>query len=251
VVALQPENHRAWYFLAFCHLQMQQVDKAVEAADRALALEPKQPSYLRLRGSIAAAKGDLDRAKSSYEAAVAADPADPRSHNDLANVLLSQSRSPEDSRRAADAVEQLVRLQPTHPLLPWHHARLAVSRGEWNTAIRELRQVLNTTPGLTEAHFQLANVYYRVDQKAQGDAQMAVYRRKTELNRRIDELRIREQMSESPDLRFEIARLQREAGRLDEAEQSVQEGLRLAPKSPRGLAEQKKIRAAIARGAAS
>lgn len=234
---VQPNNPETWYHLAFCRLQMQQVEKAVTAADRAIALQPKAPQFHRLRGSIAAASGDFRTARNCFEAAIRADPKDARSHHDLANFLLTQSRSAEDLSRAEEAVAQLVRLRPDYPLISWHRARLFFLRSEWSAAIRELRETLRTEPGLDEAHFHLANAYYRTGDRKRGDAEMAKYRRRAELTRRMDELRSRIAESDDPKLWFRLARLRREAKLFRLAREAVEEGLRLAPNAPEGLKE--------------
>lgn len=247
VLKTAPNHGRAWYFLAFCYLQMQKVKEAVAAADRAVQLEPNKASYLRLRGSIAAAGGDLAGAKQFYARAIEKDPADARSYHDFVNYLLTQKPAAADLPEIERALSRLRELEPNHPLFPWHEARIAVIRGEWASAVRLLEQVVQSTPGLTEAHFQLANAYYRTGKRPEGDREMATYRRRSELNRRIDELRIRAQEREEPRLLFQLAALQREAGLLDEAERSVRAGLQLDPKSPEGLREARIIESAMGR----
>jgi tetratricopeptide (TPR) repeat protein len=240
-LALKPDDAEAWYYLGYCHLQMQQVQPAAEAAEKALKLAPNDPDILRLRGSIAAAKGDLEVARESLERAVRVAPRDPRPHHDLANFLLTQARSDEAVARAEEAVRELARLQPDYPLLSWHRARLALFEQDWPTAIRLLNETLQAQPGLDEAYFHLANAYHRVDQEERGNATMAEYRRRAELTRRMDEVRIRLALSEDPELYFELGRLRREAGLLGQAREAISEGLRLKPESKKGKAELAKL----------
>jgi tetratricopeptide (TPR) repeat protein len=247
ILALQPNNADAWHHLAFCRLQMQQVDQATAAVDHALKLQPRDADVLRLAASIAASRGDLLTARKYFEAEVAANPDNPRGYHDLANYLLTQSRAPEDVKRAEWAVEQLARLQPNNVLLPWHHARLAAFRQDWPGAIRYLGETLAGTPALDEAYFELANAYNRVGNHIAAEQAMSTYRRRTGLRRKMDEIQIRLAIKEDPDLYFELARLRREAGNVQSAREAVESGLRLAPASARGqgeLAQLKKLESA-------
>jgi tetratricopeptide (TPR) repeat protein len=236
-LALAPRDAESWYNRAFCHLQMQQVTQAAAASDRSVSLQPREPRFLRLRASVAAAAGDLTAARDYYERAIRANPQDARAHHDLANFLLSQSRSAEDLPRAEQAVAELSRLRPDYPLLSWHYARIAAFRLNWPEAIRQLEKTLSVTPALDEAYFQLANAYNRTGDRKRANAAMKEYRRRSELTRRMDEIRIRMAINESPDLLFELGRLRREAGLIEQAREAIEQGLRLAPDSPAGKAE--------------
>lgn len=246
---LDPKQADAWYYLAFCHLQMQQVAQANETIERAIALEPMNPRIRRLRGSIAAAIGDMRAARGAFENAITLVPGDPRSHHDLANFLLSQSRTTEDVRRAEQAVAELARLQPDYPLIVWHRGRIAAARKDWSAAVRYLEETLRVEPALDEAYFHLANAYHRLGRSAAGNRAIGEFRRRSELTRRIEEIRIRMALTDDPDLRFQLASLQRQAGQLSQARESVQQGLQLAPGSARGKAELRAIDGAERRGA--
>jgi type IV pilus assembly protein PilF len=241
VLALDPGSFDGWYGLAFCHLMMQQLEPATQAAERARQLRGDDGRVLRLSASIAAAKGEMVAARRYFEKAVALYPADPRAHNDLANFLLTQDRSPEGVQRAAEAVARLQQLQPDYPLLTWHRARLAAFRGDWQTAILELRTTLRQQPGLDEAQFQLADAYHHVGEHAKGDAAMATFRQRSELTRKMEEVQVRIGILEDPKLYFELGRLRRQAGLLTAARESIQEGLRLSPNAPQGLVEMKQL----------
>lgn len=234
-----PRSAEAWSGLAHCYLQMQRVADATVAAQKALSLEPRSADTLRLCASIAAAKGELPTARDYLERGVQVNPEDPRSHHDLANFLLTQARDSEAIARAETAVQDLQRLAPDYALISWHRARLAVLRKDWSTAARELERTLQTEPALDEAHFHLAQVRYRLNDHAAGDKAMAEYRRRSELTRKINELRIRIALADDPSLHFQLARLRRAAGQYELARKSVENGLRLAPASPDGKAELK------------
>jgi tetratricopeptide (TPR) repeat protein len=241
VLARHPDDADAWDTLGFCYLEMQQVQDASEAARRALKLRPHDEGTLRLNASIAAAQGKLEYARHCFEEGVRYHPDDPPAYSDLANFLLSQSRSREDARRAEEAVGQLERIAPGYPLLPWHRARIAALHQDWPTAIARLRETLAAAPTLDEAYFALANAYHRLGRTKEGDAAMATFRRRSDLARRMNELQIRLSVEESPQLHFELARLRRENGFLTQAREAAQEGLRLSPGNPAGLAELRRI----------
>ncbi len=247
VTRLAPQRADAWFGLGTCHLQLQHLDQATAATERGLALSPRDLRGLRLRGSIAAAKGDLSTARDYFERGVRFHPGEARAHHDLANFLLTQSRSPADIGRAEEAVNAVARLQPDYALLPWHRGRIALLRQQWEPAVRELEAALRVEPGLDEAWFHLASAYHRTGQRSKGDSAMRTFRSRSERTRRMDEIRIRMGQSEDPQLRFRLARLRREAGQLAEARRAAEDGLRLAPGDKEGLAELRAIDQALAR----
>ena len=241
VVDREPGDAQAWRALALCYLQMQKIDPAERSAARALKLQPRDAAVLRVNGSVSAARGDVESARRYFEDAVRFHPQDVRAQDDLANFLLSQSRSADGVQRAEEAVAALERLAPGYPLIPWHRGRVAAFHEDWKAAVADLRMTVQTVPRLDDAYFALANAYYRLGAKKEGDAAMSTFLRRSEMARQMNEIQIRLAVTESPGLYFKLARLRREAGLLSQARDAVRQGLQLSPRDPEGLAEEKRI----------
>jgi thioredoxin-like negative regulator of GroEL len=64
LTALDPKNSEVWFGLAEAFLAADVLDAASLAADVALALDPKNPANLVLRGEIALEAGEWDLIKS-------------------------------------------------------------------------------------------------------------------------------------------------------------------------------------------
>lgn len=245
VAHAQPRSVDAWCGVGRAAVELQKVQEATDATERALRLDPASADALRLHAAIAAAKGDLDGARDTFTRSIRLHPQDPAGYNDLANFVLSQSRRPEDLALADHAIAELARRQPDHPLLSWHRARLAELRDDWPTALRELLATVAAQPNLDEARFQLGNAFYRTGDRARGDEVMADFNRRTELKRRIAHFREMITVSAGDaSLYFLLARAQREAGLLPEARKSLDEGFKRAPGSPDGRLEQQRLEAA-------
>ena len=116
------------------------LEKALAAADEALARDPKLAEGHTVRGSAQFALGRLDEALRSYGTAIALDPKNARAHAQLARVH-------------------------------W------VGRGDLRAGIAELERAVAINPQFGYAHHQLAYLYTELGEydKAASAAQKAIY----------------------------------------------------------------------------
>lgn len=75
LVTADGTNAEAWYHLAICYLERQRPDLAVEALQRALALQPDDAETHYLFGTALGSTGQIDGAAASYRRALALNPA--------------------------------------------------------------------------------------------------------------------------------------------------------------------------------
>jgi len=187
---VDPRNGDAWHELAMCYLQMQQSQKAQEAMRRALEIEPRHPHYLSLKASVDAATGQVDSGIEAARKAASIAPTDLKIQVNLANILLAHQRGPEDLRAAEEAIGQVEALAPDYPLKSYLRGELERLRGNWQVAARYLEQAVRDAPEQNEVYFSLFQTYRRLNRRAEASRMEAIFRRRQELQRQIDNVRI-------------------------------------------------------------
>ncbi len=111
-IAADPSSPRPYATMANLLMQAGELDAAERNVLRALGLGPSAPApFLRQLGDIEARRGNLEQAVAMAEQAVAADPNDPWSHYQRADLLLKLGRL-DQSAAAAQAALSLGRHNP-------------------------------------------------------------------------------------------------------------------------------------------
>ncbi len=100
----------AWYRLGHSYKQAKRLDDALAAFERALALRPKEPSYLMGVGAMKSQRGDNAAAAKLFEALVADRPHDVEGWMNLAKTRMLLR----DRDGAITALERVVKLAPRH-----------------------------------------------------------------------------------------------------------------------------------------
>ena len=117
VIALRPDHALAHYNLAILYKRVDRPRDAIEALQRALAIEPRPEARFAL-GTLYFHQGQFDRAAAALEEAVAAQPRFVDAYITLAAVLKAKRQLPE----AIDALRRAIALRPDS----WHaHAAMA------------------------------------------------------------------------------------------------------------------------------
>lgn len=219
-----------WYELANCYLQMQQTAKARSAITEALRQSPRDPQYLALQGSIEAAVGNVDAGIASTKAAAELAPRDLKIQSNLTNMLIYYHRNAQDLADAERLIARIEQLAPNHPLLPYQRGELERLRSNWQAAARYLEMALHTVPERNEVYFSLSQVYRRLNRPQDSERMLAVYRRRQDLQRRIDEVRM--MLGAHPNditLHTRLADLQVKAGDHAGAVSTLEAALQIAP----------------------
>ncbi|HEU4753581.1 MAG TPA: tetratricopeptide repeat protein [Armatimonadota bacterium] len=224
----------AWYELAVCYLQMQQVAKASDAIGRALHESPREPSYLALQAATQAAVGQIDPAIASLSEAARLAPKDARIQASLATMLLTHQRGAQDLVLADRSITSLENARPDHPLLPYLRGRRALAAQDWSTAAEHLERARQSTPDQDEVYYALSQAYRRLGRAAESDRTLQEYRRRQAVRREMDELRIHLAVSADPVPLYEkLADLQMRLGDAAGAVGSCESALQLAPQNER------------------
>lgn len=210
VTAKRPANARAWSNLAEADLAAGAVDAALDAARRALAIDPRYAAAHVHLGRALGERGDAAAAIAHYAEAIRLQPDSPDAYNDWGAALADQKRFAE----AEPYYRTALRLRPGFAEAMNNLAVALVQRGEHREAAALYREAIRLAPDYAEPHSNLGNLHFREGRAA---AAIAEYERALALR---------------PDyaaVRFNLALALRQEGRGDEARAQAAAALRLQP----------------------
>jgi tetratricopeptide (TPR) repeat protein len=157
---LKPTTHveegqaRAWQSLAHL-LESGEPDKAIDAYQRAAALQPKDPEPHLSAGLLLEKQNQASNAEQEYKQALTLDPSSTDALTALANLYMRQHQFPQ-------AEEMLRKLAAAHPDDDVEHVQLGkvlAAEGKSDEAIAELQAGLKLVPADKEAQRDLADLY--------------------------------------------------------------------------------------------
>lgn len=189
------------------------VDKAVELAQKAIALAPDYGIAHYNLGNLYAAQGKFDLARSHFEEALRLYPNYAEVHGNYGQLLAQGGDLEEGARYFARAVALNPGLSRAQLNLGLALARL----GRYQEATRPLEEAVRLTPESPEASYYLGSVYAAQDRYA--DA----------ANSFRTALRIRRDFVPAHESLARVLKLQ---GKIDEAERHYQEAIRLMKSKP-------------------
>lgn len=166
----------AHHLLGLCYYMIGQGERALEAVDRALKLNPRYLEALMHRGVVLSALGRSEQAQEAFAAARAAGAGEragiPALHADkLANQHAALGEAYAEAGALSQAIEQYqaaLRLGPVFQDLRYRLARLLLEAGRALEAREELERLLAARPGSIEARVALGLACYLA-----GDVQTA------------------------------------------------------------------------------
>jgi tetratricopeptide (TPR) repeat protein len=143
LIGREPDVALAWCLLAQAQIAVDDPKAALEAAERAAALEPGTEWPLRLRSVALQELGDTDGSIGAAREAVAAGPYTWQTHVRLATALVSAKRNKDEALAAAD---RAVALAPHEPTAFFALGLANDMRGNGDEAERCYRQALAIDP---------------------------------------------------------------------------------------------------------
>jgi len=120
------------------------------------------------RGEELIKRGLLSAAVPEMENAVAADPEDTDSRNNLAVLHLMLG----DRESAKEQYQELISREPDHSRAHLNLGTIALSEGDWETAIREYQRAIDRDPYLIKAYIGLSRAYSRQGRTAEAVRQL-------------------------------------------------------------------------------
>lgn len=112
VVATTPENRGAWVQLGHSYYDANQPVKAIEAYNKALAIDPNDPDVLTDQGVMFRQLGWFDRAEENF---LKASQINPAHHQSLYNLGVVYRYDLKDINRAREAWTRYLQVNPSGP----------------------------------------------------------------------------------------------------------------------------------------
>ncbi len=202
----QPNNALAWTYLGMASVRLGESQQAIRAFEKAIALNPKEPSPYFDVALLYAAKNDLDKAMDRYQKGLSIDDKNGTAFYNYGRLLITKGRYPEaidalkraveidktDTEARTALVEALLRAKQRQEAGDQVRAfletsgisapalvslsSLLVRGGELELAKTVLTRALSVSPGSAEAHIELSRLYIALNdyQNAVRAAQQAV-----------------------------------------------------------------------------
>lgn len=169
-LALQPDNPALWMERAGLHAALDQREAAASAIEHALAqiADDERTTYLREGGRVAIEAGAFELARRCFDEALARAPNQPDLHVRLGE-LASWAGDVVGARAEA---ERALALQPDYPGALRLLGGLAVLTGAWDEARGLLERAIAGDPTDYQAHVWMAELYLRTQAWAQAHAQL-------------------------------------------------------------------------------
>jgi len=176
IIAQDEEDAEAHFLLGLAYFNVNNYEKAREAFERTLALDPQRAAAVHHNlGALAYQTGDLQTAVDEFNAALTADPDDPDSHYQLGATYLimalpANSLTPDQSMvvKAQEEFEKALELSPGKPEALVGMGNVHLLQNQVEEAISFLEEAVEQNPEMPEALFALGRTY-----AASGDVENA------------------------------------------------------------------------------
>ncbi len=225
----EPDNHAYLHALAKALLEQAKNLAAINALDRAIALEPR-PEYHFAKAMCALNVGDLDTSESELRRCLEKDPRHAEALYKLGKLRVDRG----DDAAALEPLRECLALRPDHLEARFLHGLAAGRTGDPATAIAAFEAVLEKIPGHVGALYNLARVLIQQGRRAEGTRRLEAFRAMSELREEID-FTTRAVKKNPANLagRLELGRLLLAAGRTEDALAELLAARQLGPGEPR------------------
>jgi len=159
------DSAEARLLLGMAKLEALEYPAAIADLTQAAELNPHLPDLYSYLGQAHMASGDMAAAGAAFEKELAQNPNDFESNLRLA-VLLKQDGSYD---RARELLARALRVRPGDVAALYQVGSTDLAAGDMQRACATLEQVVKQAPEFLEAHVSLAQVYYRLKRKTDGD----------------------------------------------------------------------------------
>lgn len=143
---------------------------AIADLTKAAEINPKLPDVYSYLGQAQMASGDMNAARQDFEKELANNPNDFESNVRLA-VLLKQDGN---YARAHELLDRALLVRPKDPGALYQVGATYLAAGDMDRARGVLESLVKQAPNFLEAHVSLAQVYYRLRRKEDGDREREI-----------------------------------------------------------------------------
>jgi tetratricopeptide (TPR) repeat protein len=151
--------------LGMTKFEAMEYPEAIADLTKAAELDPNLPDVYSYLGQAQMASGDMKAAREAFEKELSVNPNDFESNVRLA-VLMKQDGNYE---RAHQLLHRALLVRPKDPGALYQVGATYLAAGDMNRALPALEAVVKQYPNFLEPHVSLAQVYYRLKRKEEGD----------------------------------------------------------------------------------
>jgi tetratricopeptide (TPR) repeat protein len=144
--------------LGALYIQIGQFDRATTTLEKALQANPANPETLNNLAAALQRQGRITEAIEHYRQALRVRPDYPEAHNNLGNLFLEQGQIAE----AIAEFEEALRLRPHYPQAHYGYAQALHKLGKTDEAIAHYEEALRLQPNYLNALFQLGQTLREV-----------------------------------------------------------------------------------------
>lgn len=167
------DSAEARLLMGEAHLRVHDFPAAVDELTQAAALNPKLPTVHSLRGRALLATQDVDGAEKAFRRELENNPNDFDANLYLGNLRKGDGRY--DEARAY--LTRALRLRDNDPGVLYALGSLYMATREHQKACEALEQLVKQAPDFMPGHVLLAQVYYRLDRKEEGNREHEIVQR--------------------------------------------------------------------------
>jgi len=143
---------------------------AIADLTKAAQADPNLPDVYSYLGQAQMASGDMQAARAAFEKELSTNPNDFESNVRLA-VLLKQDGNYD---RARELLNRALLVRPKDPGALYQVGATYLAAGDMNRALSSLETLVKEYPDFLEPHVSLAQVYYRLRRKEDGDREREI-----------------------------------------------------------------------------
>lgn len=167
------DSAEARILLGAAHLLTNDHQNAIREFDRALELNPRLPTLNAFYGRALIYAGETERAAQSFARELEINPNDFESNLYIGMLRKKEGRTDE----ALTFFRRAGQVRPNDLNARYQIASIYLTGGKAAEAQRLLEEVIKAAPDFVEAHVLLAQAYYRLKRKEDGDRERAIVER--------------------------------------------------------------------------
>jgi tetratricopeptide (TPR) repeat protein len=164
------ESAESHLLLGMTKFEAMEYPEAIADLTKAAEIDPNLPDVYSYLGQAQMASGDMTAARDAFQRELAVNPNDFESNVRLA-VLLKQEGNYE---RAHQLLDRALLVRPKDPGALYQVGATYLAAGDMNRALSALESLVKQYPEFIEPHVSLAQVYYRLRRKEDGDRERAI-----------------------------------------------------------------------------
>jgi tetratricopeptide (TPR) repeat protein len=225
------DDARSDLALADAYEKADLLDLQVATLRRALAREPRIAAQVHTSIADTMVRRALpDVAEREMELAVAADPSDPASHQQLGNLYFQRRETGGRLRKAIREYQEAARLDPTDSTGFQSLGTAYSAAGDLPNAAHSLEHAIDLEPGYGPSYQELGRVYAAMGDRTSSEAMLGLFRKYVRYDLRLKTLVARaDQNRNDAAAQADLADLQAKSGDLVSALDSYGIALKLAP----------------------